>query len=116
MEGLPYDLPPPPDLPTCRVSDDPLFAHTGLDFARPLHIREPVNQEGDTKVYVCLFTCASTCAIHLELTHELNKDTFLLAFKSFSKELQSIYHSPEAFQYLTNQCMSWKFIVARAKW
>ena len=38
LEGLPYDAPPPPDLPAIRVSDDPPFVHTGLDFAGPLHI------------------------------------------------------------------------------
>lgn len=38
LEGLPYDSPHPPDLPTCKVSDDPPFAHTGIDFAGPLYI------------------------------------------------------------------------------
>jgi len=56
LEGLPYDSPPSPDLPTCRVSDDPPFAHTGLDFAGPLYIRGPVDKEDSIKVYICLFT------------------------------------------------------------
>ena len=30
LEGLPYRSHPSPDLPACRVSDDPLFSHTGL--------------------------------------------------------------------------------------
>lgn len=72
LEGHPYDSPTFPDLPSCRVSDDPPFAHTGLDFAGPLYICGSSNGEDSIKVYICLFTCASTRAIHLELTLGLN--------------------------------------------
>ncbi|XP_067029688.1 uncharacterized protein [Acropora muricata] len=66
-----------PDLPGNRVSDDPPFTHLGLDFAGPLYVKEArrSSQESDSgsnKVYVCLFTCASTRAVHLELTQGLN--------------------------------------------
>ena len=75
-------------------------------------------------IAICLFTCTSTLAIHLELTRGLNVDGFLLAFwrfvgwcglpaillsdnattfRSSSKEIQSIYCSPEVFHYLTNR-------------
>ena len=37
MQKVGDDLPPLPDLPACRVSDDP---HTGLDSARPLYVQE----------------------------------------------------------------------------
>ena len=89
------------------------------------------------KAYICLFTCASTRHIHLELTTGLNVETFLFAFcrfisrqglpatllsdnaktfKSASKEICSIARSTEVSQYLTNQRTSWKFIVAKAPW
>ena len=137
LEGLPYASPCPPDLPACRVSDDPPFAHTGLDFAGPLYVQESTDRGNDTKVYMCLFTCASTRAIHLELTRGLNVDSFLLAFRRFvgrrglpatllsdnattfrssSKEIQSICRSSEVFHYLTNNRTSWKFIVPKAPW
>ena len=32
---------------------------------------------GDGKVYVCLFTCASTWTIHLEVVSDLTEVTFL---------------------------------------
>ena len=32
LEGLPYASPPPPELPACRVSDDPPFAYVLLMF------------------------------------------------------------------------------------
>ena len=36
------------------------------------------------KVYVCLFTCASTRAVHLELTRGMNIQDFPLAFRKFA--------------------------------
>ena len=133
LEGPPYCSQPSPDLPTCRVSDDPPFSHTGLDFAGPIYFSELNNGGSLSKGYICLFTCASTCAIHLELTRTMNVDAFLLAFRRFagrhglpvtllsdnaktfkssSKEIRSICRSPEVFRYLADQRTSWKFIVA----
>ena len=40
VEGVPYRLPLTPDLPIERLSLDPPFAHTGLDFLGPLYIRD----------------------------------------------------------------------------
>ena len=137
FEGLPYCSQPSPDLPACRMSDDPPFSHTGLDFAGPVYFRDTSGTSDGAKAYMCLFTCASTRAVHLELTRGMSVDAFILAFrrfvgrrglpvtllsdnarffKAFSKEIQSIFHSPEAFHYLADQHTSWKFIVAKAPW
>ena len=83
LEGVPYHSQHPPDLPIFRVSEDPPFAHTGLDFAGPLYFMDSRNDSGNNKAYVCLFTCASTRAVHLELTPSLNVGSFLLAFRKF---------------------------------
>lgn len=45
FEGTPYSSPPPADLPSDRVSEEPPFTHVGLDFASPLFI-ETKNSEG----------------------------------------------------------------------
>ena len=79
-----------------------------------------------------MFTCASTRAVHLELTHDMGEDLFLLAirrfasrrglpvtlmsdnaktFQSSAKELIKISRSKEMNQYLTNNRITWKFIV-----
>ena len=54
FESKPYQNPLPPPLPTFRVSEDPPFSSTGVDFARPLYIR----QVGSTasKVWIYLYT------------------------------------------------------------
>lgn len=75
-EGLHYDIPPPPPLPKFRVSEQPPFTFTGVDFAGPLYIRYP----GDTttsKVWLCLFTCCVICAVHLDLVANMTTTAFL---------------------------------------
>lgn len=85
LEGLPYSSYSSPDLPSVRVSDDPSFTHTGLNFAGPLYTRPDRNQEKENaKCYVCLFTCASSRAVHLELLRSLTVESFLLAFRRFA--------------------------------
>ena len=72
-----------PDLSHERVGTDPPFRNTGVDFAGPLYVKD--NQLSDTtcKVYVCLFTCASTRALHLEIVRDMSIGAFLQAFRRF---------------------------------
>ena len=138
VEGVPYRPPPTPDLPVERVSLDPPFAHTGLDFIGPLYIRDGKSSEKDShKVYICLFTCAFTRAIHLELTPSLSVESFLLAFRRFvsrrglpvtlmsdnaktfrsaSRDIRKITRSEEVLRYLSDNRITWNFIVERAPW
>ena len=64
-EGKPFPTPKEPHFPSGRVGEDPPFTNTGIDFAGPLYTAS--NQ----KVHVCLFTCACTRAVHLELIDSL---------------------------------------------
>ena len=77
IEGPPYTSGPSPDLPAKRVSEDPPFSYTGVDFAGPLYVNSSLGHS--EKAYVCLFTCASTRAVHLEMTHDISVEGFLLA-------------------------------------
>lgn len=121
------------------VSDDPPFTHTGLDFAGPLFIQPKPNDNNcpSTKVYVLLLTCASTRAVHLELTQGVSVQDFLLAFRRFasrrglpatitsdnakafkssSKEICKIIRSQEVWRFLVDRRVKWQFIVERAPW
>ena len=80
IEGLPHKSVFCPDLPDFRVDDAPPFTHVGIDFAGPLTVSDKEN----AKCYVCLFTCASTRALHLELTETLDVEEFIRAFRRFS--------------------------------
>lgn len=143
VEGLPYRPPSLPDLPSYRVSEDPPFSNTGLDFAGPLYVKGLRNDESSTpkttstKVWVLLLTCAATRAVHLELVRGLDVPTFLLAirrfvsrrglpavfisdnaktFKGAARELQKIVRSQEVLRYLAGNHVTWKFIVDLAPW
>ena len=80
LTGKPYRAPDPPPLPKIRVTETPLFTITGVDFTGALFVKEG---EQEKKVYICLFTCATTKAVHLEVVSDLTVETFLLAFRRF---------------------------------
>ena len=64
-------------LPEERVTLSPPFSDIGIDFAGPLYVKERTIVK---KTYVCVFTCASSRMVHLELTNSLTTDEFLQAF------------------------------------
>ena len=126
-------------MPTERVSEEPPFTNTGLDFAGPLYVRIPSQSQSkeSEKVYVALFSCASTRAVHLELVENLSVPTFLQAFRRFtsrrglpstiftdnaktfkaaSREVIGIFKSKEAERYFVNRGVVWKYIIERAPW
>ena len=132
--GNHYKAPNPPPLPKHRVQMMEPFTVTGIDFTGALYIRSP---EGEKKVYICLFTCASTRAVHLEVVADLSADTFLQAFRRFSSrkslpqvvvsdnastfmsaadDLKALFESNAVQESLGNQGIEWKFIPRRAPW
>ena len=74
--------PKPPlmgDLPAFRVGDPaPVFARVGVDFFGPMTVKRQRKRE---KRYGCLFTCLSTRAVHIELAHSLDTDSFIMALR-----------------------------------
>jgi len=78
--GKPYTIPDPPPLVKSRVGPTDPFAVTGVDFTGALYVR---TSAGEGKVYLCLFTCAVSRAIHLEIVSDLSVESFLLAFRRF---------------------------------
>ena len=70
LQSKPYfsvNVPPLPDFRVQRV--DP-FQVTGVDFTGAIQVRG--SQDNSNKVYAALFTCAVTCAIHIELINTLS--------------------------------------------
>ncbi|XP_043210612.1 uncharacterized protein LOC122375344 isoform X2 [Amphibalanus amphitrite] len=109
-------------LPAQRASKAPPFSVTGVDFCGPLFCLPK------QKVYVCLFTCAVTRAIHLELTDSMSQSEFLLAFRRFCarRGTPTMMYSDNAktFRAAATSLLAelgpagpeWKFIAPRAAW
>ena len=72
------------DLPPTRLgdlSDDPFpFKKTGIDFIGQFYIATKSTTE---KSYICLFTCLSTRAAHLESTENLTTNNCITAIRRF---------------------------------
>ncbi|KRY32962.1 hypothetical protein T01_14861 [Trichinella spiralis] len=125
-------LPKMSDLPRERVVEVSPFENTGLDLAGPLYAREGNSVR---KVYICLFTCMTTRAIHLELVSSLTAQWFLQAldrffarrgqlsiiqcdiftsFKEVGRNLNELVR--ETHSTLTLKRIEWKYITPRAPW
>ena len=74
-------VPDPVPLHKVRMQDVHPFSVTGVDFTGALYVH---HRGKETKVYVFLFTFATSRAIHLEVVTDLSTETFLIAFLHFA--------------------------------
>lgn len=71
--------------------EKPPFTFVGVDFFGPLLVK--TSQE-PAKRYGCLFTCLTTRAVHIEVTHSLTSSSFIAAFQRFTSRrgvLEKVY-------------------------
>lgn len=68
------------DLPSDRLSAEPPFTYSGVDFFGPWIIKD--GRKG-VKRYGVLFTCMSCRAIHLETANSLDTSSFINALRRF---------------------------------
>ena len=129
-----YRAPDPPPLPKGRITNPTPFSVCGVDFTGALYVREG---ETERKIYICLFTCATTRAVHLEVILDMTVESFMLAFWKFASrrslpsrmisdnastylaaadELQRLFDSPSLKQALEYHGVTWQFIPKRAPW
>ena len=138
-EGRAFSSQPTPPLPKARVTQSRVFQSVGVDYAGPLYVRNQDNRS--SKVYICLFTCASTRALHLEIAEDMTTKAFLGGFRRFisrrgipesilsdnaktfkvgAKTLKSIatqmIEKPESQKFLSDHGINWHFIPEAAPW
>ena len=72
IQGKAYSSPLAPPLLAFRFSEVCAFSMIGVDFEGPVFVKD-IFADGPTmyKSYILIVTCASTRAIHLELTPDL---------------------------------------------
>ena len=136
----PLSLPPAPPLPKERVIYNRPFQCSGVDMTGAYEVFDQDADEGicrRSKAYICLFTCTSTRAVHLELLSTLSKYEFVLAFRRFcalysvpqliisdhgsnfrgcDNFLKRIQDEPEVQNHLKGVNIKWKFITPRSPW
>jgi len=134
FEGRSYRVPAMADLPDFRVRQSKPFSHVGVDFAGPMFVKEGKVLK---KVYLCLFTCGVSRAVHLEVVDELSTSKFLLCLRRFTgrrgmpslivsdnaktfvaaaKFLRKLMKDEEVQRYLEDGRVVWRFNLSRAPW
>ena len=69
------------DLPKERVqSGKPPFSHVGIDVFGPFYVKL---MRSEVKRYGCIYTCFNTRAVHIEILHTLETESFLNSFRRF---------------------------------
>ena len=132
QHGKPYQ-PPPPQF---WVRESQPVSSTGVDFAGPLYIRG-TTLSSSRKVWICLYTCCVTRAVHLELVPDMTAQAFIRSlkrlasrrgfpsrivsdnaktFKAAEKMIATVLESPEALRYYSDVKMKWNFNLERAPW
>ena len=131
------------DLPQARVSYSRPFLDVGVDYCGPLYIKERrFRNRNKLKVYVAIFVCMGTKAVHLELVSDLTTEAFIASLKRFfsrrgisrtihsdnatnfvgaSRELAELYnlfesdeHKKTVNKFLIQQKVTWNFIPPRS--
>ena len=74
-----YQKPPPGNLPATRTEGSAPFQVLGVDFAGP--IRYQSKTRAQKKVYLVLYGCSLTRAVHLEVLQSLEVEEFLPSLK-----------------------------------
>ena len=135
VEGKLYKLPPPPPLPSCRMEEAPAFTCIGLDYIGPLYVNSAKGE--DRKVWICLFTCCVTRAVHFEVVPNLTAEAFLRCFRRYaarrstplivlsdnaktfkaaSKELDKIMNDPSVIKYFAQERITWSYNLVKVPW
>ena len=103
-----YRVPAEANLPVERLSQAAAFTHIGVDFAGPLYLKYFDPEAGSNKAYICLFTCASSRAVHLEVTQSLTVVAFFAGFQKIrgkkGRSSDNLFRQRKDFQRSERRC------------
>ena len=122
-------------IPTDRTKQDLPFSVIGTDYAGPFICK--TNGKRDIKVYLLLFTCSLTRAVHLEILPNQTTQEFIQAlkrliarrgrqkviysdnaktFEKATKWIKRVYKDEGMQEFLVTEQVKWKFNLSRAPW
>ena len=138
FQGGLYKVKPMAPWPTSKVIRSKVFTNTGLDYFGPLYIRQGKDR---VKVWVCLFTCITVRAMHLELVEGMTVEQFLLTFcrfiarrgkpdqiileyapnfkatkKAIDMAWEKVVYDPPVHSYLSDKKIKLSFIIEPSPW
>ena len=137
FESLPYQYPVLPHLPDFRVEGTEAFLIIGTDLAGPLYMRHSLKYTNTHKVWIVIFTCTLTRAVHFEIMQGMSAEQFILAlrrfisrrrtpnlivsdnaktFKRADKSLQDLFKNKEVKQFLILKRIRWQNILSKVPW
>ena len=122
-----------PPLVKSRVSYTTPFSVAGVDFMGALYVH---TNEGESKVYLCLFPCSVCWAVHLEIVNDLTIECFPQAFHRLAgqgslpklllsdngstfvvaEEFKGLLSSNNLTESLAHKGVEWQFIPKHAPW
>ncbi|XP_017763841.1 PREDICTED: uncharacterized protein LOC108553454 [Eufriesea mexicana] len=60
------------------------FLHSAIDYCGPIHIKEKTHRNcNKVKIYLTIFVCFATRAVHIEIVGDLTTEAFLAALRRF---------------------------------
>ena len=98
QRAKPIAKPPLPPLPAERVQWQRSLATVGVDHTGHFYDRDAQGQR--IKLYICLFVCATTRAIHLKVVDNLSTKSFILCLRRLAaaKGMPSVILSENRYQ------------------
>ena len=101
--------------------------NTGVDFTGPLYVKNVFRGESKmSKVYVALFWCASTRAVHLDFVPALDAQSFIKSLKRFLartgvnklfvSDNAKTFKSQDVKQFVRSHGIEWKFNMLQSPW
>ena len=122
-------------MPTFRTEGGKPFQTTGIDFAGPLSYKIAKKEQG--KCYIVIFTCATSRAVHLEMTKSQTAEEFqrklnafiarrtrpqliisdnATVFKATASWIRKIRKSEQVQDHLAKQEIRWQFNMSKSPW
>ena len=128
QNSRPFKSLPAPPLPHYRVNVQFPFSSTGVDYLGPLFVKNIFKNDTDElfKVYVVLYTCASSRAVYLDLVPDAFSRSFIKSLKRFISRhgIPKLFISDNARNFISQELkdyisylnLEWEYILESSPW
>ena len=114
-------------VPLNRLSNDFAFSKIGVDYAGAMYVKDIYSPSKDAqKVYISLYTCLSSRALHLDLVPDMSSEAFVRSLKRCigRREIPSLivsdngktFKGQEIKSFTSSKNMKWRYIVEKSPW